>query len=145
MKTIKVSNWYEVPLKFTGIAESTINTKIWYKDGNLHREDGPAVQRADGGKEWWIKGKCHRIDGPAVIFPSGKKEWHLENMWYGILYLKFLVQDKIFLGKEKNKYGLYWLKFLTETEIEEFPIIPGMEQDEEFKPLFNQLFEAPIK
>ena len=29
----------------------------WFVDGELHREDGPAVLYSDGYKEWWIKGK----------------------------------------------------------------------------------------
>jgi len=32
-------------------------TKYWYRYGNLHRLDGPAIERADGDKEWWINGK----------------------------------------------------------------------------------------
>lgn len=29
-------------------------TKIWKLNGKLHREDGPAIEWADGRKEWWI-------------------------------------------------------------------------------------------
>ena len=28
----------------------------WYKDGLLHRLDGPAVEYTNGGKEWFING-----------------------------------------------------------------------------------------
>jgi len=28
--------------------------KRWYLNGLLHREDGPAVEYADGNKEWWL-------------------------------------------------------------------------------------------
>jgi hypothetical protein len=38
----------------------------WYKDGKLHREDGPAIEWSFGTKEWWVAGKRHRLDGPAV-------------------------------------------------------------------------------
>ena len=31
--------------------------KRWYSNGKLHREDGPAIECADGDKEWWINGK----------------------------------------------------------------------------------------
>ena len=31
------------------------NTKRWYKDGKLHREDGPAIEWADGVKDWYYK------------------------------------------------------------------------------------------
>ena len=35
-------------------------TKRYYKNGKLHRLNGPALEFADGYKEWWINGK--RID-----------------------------------------------------------------------------------
>jgi hypothetical protein len=32
-------------------------TKFWYLNDNLHREDGPAVEWADGTKSWYLNGK----------------------------------------------------------------------------------------
>ena len=29
----------------------------WHQNGNLHREDGPAVELADGGKYWYLNGE----------------------------------------------------------------------------------------
>ena len=29
-------------------------TKLWYLDGKLHREDGPAIEFPDGYKEWYL-------------------------------------------------------------------------------------------
>ena len=31
--------------------------RFWYKDGELHREDGPAIEGADGIKAWYLDGK----------------------------------------------------------------------------------------
>jgi len=31
--------------------------KYWYKNGELHREDGPAVELANGKKYWYLNGK----------------------------------------------------------------------------------------
>jgi hypothetical protein len=45
----------------------------------------------------------------------------------------------LLLGKEKGQYDLEWLRFLTENGIEEFPILFGMKEDEEFKEVFNKL------
>ena len=28
----------------------------WYLNGQLHREDGPAVEYTDGHKSWWLNG-----------------------------------------------------------------------------------------
>ena len=51
------------------------NTKAWFKDGNLHREDGPAVEYSTGSNEWWLNGKRHREDGPAIEAEDGTKMW----------------------------------------------------------------------
>ena len=29
-------------------------SKSWYLNGNLHREDGPAVEYPDGSKQWYL-------------------------------------------------------------------------------------------
>ena len=31
--------------------------KFWYQYGKLHREDGPAVELANGTKYWYLDGK----------------------------------------------------------------------------------------
>ena len=44
-------------------------TTCWYKDAKctiLHRENGPAVECADGDKFWHQNGQRHRTDGPAI-------------------------------------------------------------------------------
>ena len=37
--------------------EHNTGTKIWCINNNLHRENGPAVEYFDGGKEWYLNGK----------------------------------------------------------------------------------------
>jgi hypothetical protein len=32
-------------------------SKAWYRDGQLHRDDGPALEWADGYKEWYRDGQ----------------------------------------------------------------------------------------
>lgn len=54
-------------------------SKYWYKNGQYHREDGPAIERADGTKEWYLNGKPHREDGPAVEYANGTKLWYLNG------------------------------------------------------------------
>ena len=54
--------------------------KWWYNEKDQrHREDGPAIERADGVKSWYINGKLHREDGPAVEYASGSKEWYING------------------------------------------------------------------
>jgi len=42
--------------------------KYWYRDGVMHRDDGPAIEFANGSKVWRVHGKLHREDGPAIIY-----------------------------------------------------------------------------
>ena len=52
----------------------------WYNDdGELHREDGPAVETSDGNKYWYKNKELHREDGPAVEFEDGSTEWWLNG------------------------------------------------------------------
>ena len=53
--------------------------KEWYKHGKLHREDGPAVEWKDGTQYWYKNGLKHREDGPAVIYSDGGKSWYLNG------------------------------------------------------------------
>ena len=53
--------------------------KAWYINGKHHREDGPAVELAGGDKSWYINGKRHRKDGPAIEDADGHKEWYVNG------------------------------------------------------------------
>lgn len=57
--------------------------KCWKNpEGQLHREDGPAIERPDGTKEWWFNDKLHREDGPAVECASGTKFWYQHGSFH---------------------------------------------------------------
>ena len=57
--------------------------KHWYLNGNLHREDGPAIENSNGDKHWYLNGELHREDGPAVEYADGDKHWYLNGKrWY---------------------------------------------------------------
>ena len=52
----------------------------YYNDLNqLHREDGPAVEYADGDKFWFLNGQRHREDGPAIEYAYGEKYWYFRG------------------------------------------------------------------
>jgi hypothetical protein len=53
--------------------------ETWFKDGNCHREDGPARISSDGTIMWYKDGQLHREDGPAIIFPEGEVRWYLND------------------------------------------------------------------
>jgi len=54
----------------------------WYLNGNLHREDGPAIESADGEKHWYLNGKRHREDGPASEYADGTRYWFLNGKFH---------------------------------------------------------------
>lgn len=55
--------------------EKSTGEKYWYQHGQLHREDGPAVEWANGGKMWYWENQCHREDGPAIISADHYEKW----------------------------------------------------------------------
>lgn len=162
MEILEIERYSDLPERYTGVACFANGTKIWYKDGIRHNLNGPAIKYADGGMVWFKEGNKHRVGGPAVENPDGTKEWWFEGnlhrtdghaaeyengfskYWYihGKIYtatnIEYCFQTSIYLKTEKGKYGIDWLKFLTETGIEEFPIIPGMKQHKNFRQVFNK-------
>ena len=40
---------------------------------------GLLVEYASGSKFWCLKGKLHREDGPAIEWANGDKEWYLND------------------------------------------------------------------
>src|SRR5271169_1251058 len=51
----------------------TVTYEVWWKNGQQHRDDGPALIRRDAAtgtvscEVWWEHGQRHRADGPAFI------------------------------------------------------------------------------
>ena len=80
-------NKYKTVDKLTGKGYEYIvdknGTKVWYINGNLHREDGPAIEYKNGTKYWYLNGNKHREDGPAIEDKNGDKEWYLNDNYYG--------------------------------------------------------------
>lgn len=70
-------------------------SKAWYRHGRRHRIDGPAIEWASGGKEWYLNGQCHREDGPAVERTDGTQEWWLEDVRISEEEFKRLQDEKI--------------------------------------------------
>ena len=66
-----------------GCVVDELGNKCWFKDAELHREDGPAIEHLNGSKEWYKDGKLHREDGPAVEYRDGSKGWYLNGKSLG--------------------------------------------------------------
>jgi hypothetical protein len=82
MNIIKIKDLLKIPKNYTGIAERPDGTKYWYKDGELHREDGPAVEYLNGTKYWYKNNYRHREDGPAVEYSDGEKHWYKNGLFH---------------------------------------------------------------
>ncbi len=52
------------------------------KDGEFHRDDGPAIEYENGDKIWYRYDKRHRDDGPAVEYINGYESWWLDGKEY---------------------------------------------------------------
>ena len=55
------------------------SSKRWYLNDKLHREDGPAIEYANGAKRWDLHDELHREDGPAIEDMNGDKRWYLNG------------------------------------------------------------------
>jgi hypothetical protein len=82
--------------------------KAWYSNGKLHREDGPAIEYADGSKFWFVNGKLHREDGPAVEHSDGGKEWYVNGVEHGEReFLKRTAKEIVLTMDEiASKFGI---------------------------------------
>ena len=59
--------------------ENANGSKFWYDYGKLHRRIGPAIIYANGTKKWYRDGKLHRIGGPAIVLPGGTEYWYYKG------------------------------------------------------------------
>ena len=57
-------------------------TKKCYRNGVLHRDNGPAVEKSTGDRLWYRDGKFHRTDGPAIEGNDGFIAWFLNGKKY---------------------------------------------------------------
>lgn len=56
-----------------------MQTYKYYRNGKLHRDDGPAVIKPDGTQEWYKEGKLYREDGPFIVYTSDVANWNKEG------------------------------------------------------------------
>ena len=56
--------------------------KRWYKNGSIHRDDGPAIIYPSGYMAWYRHNRWHRDDGPARVWPNITPEWYKHGTHY---------------------------------------------------------------
>lgn len=73
-------NTREIPLNYTGFCfVASMDEERYYKNGVLHRTDGPAVRYIWGEEYWYFEGKRHRLDGPSQTSRRGEKTYHIHG------------------------------------------------------------------
>ncbi len=58
------------------------NIRYYNDKGQFHREDGPAIEYANGDKFWYFNGMRHRVDGPAEEYRGVHKYYSIMNELY---------------------------------------------------------------
>lgn len=61
-------------------------TKEWFINDKWHRDDGPAIEHANGSEMWYKNGVIHRDDGPAIIWPGQYETWVLDDAMQFIIF-----------------------------------------------------------
>ena len=70
----------DMPENFTGLAYLTLGEgRFWFKNGKIHREDGPARIDDDGDTYWYKEEKNHRVNGPARIWTTKNINYYFIN------------------------------------------------------------------
>ena len=75
----EVKNGRYVEFDPTSVDPKNREMVCWYKEGKLHREDGPAVTYSNGAKIWYLDGEFHREGGPAIESKSCD-EWYINGV-----------------------------------------------------------------
>ena len=79
IETLKLDNWGDLPENYTGTVEYVFGTTCYYLNGELHREDGPAIIEEDDTLIYYLNGELHREDGPAFIWGDGTVFYYLNG------------------------------------------------------------------
>jgi hypothetical protein len=75
--------WNKYKMTIEGLNIDKYGNKKWYNSkGDLHREDGPAIEFLLGARQWYINGKLHRLDGPATEWVNGDQEWYKDGLYH---------------------------------------------------------------
>lgn len=96
MEEIEIDPWDgEVPKNYTGFVHKKGRGNFWYKNGNLHREDGPAaIYRHVVLSKWYLEGKLiWSSDTPLMDYKILSREPHL--LYPTVEIWKYLDEGKV--------------------------------------------------
>ena len=101
----------------------------FFKDGELHREDGPAQIFQNGTERWWLFSRLHRLDGPAVVRTTGRHDFYLHGVHFpleedhaqGVFALEEIEKQVQDLG-EKRKALIFVQKKIVQARVNKMPL-----------------------
>jgi len=76
--TDNISDFMMKNPNFTGILRHEDGNKFWLKNGQLHREDGPAIEWSDREKQWYKHNNLWWLNGVSIREEAYKK-WQREK------------------------------------------------------------------
>jgi hypothetical protein len=102
--------------------------KYYFKNGIIHREDGPAIEYADGDKEYYKNGKLHREDGPAIEYADGDKVFYKDGKLHredgpAVEYKTGVKEYWIYVGS--NYIGDFYAAYIKKSYRVKFRVIAG--------------------
>lgn len=110
MKRILISDYKEIPDKYTGIIEYKFGRIEYWVDGAWHREDGPAIMY-DYVHFYFRNGLCHNLNGPAVCYNNQEKYARMgcKDAYYllGVATTKESLEFFVALIKFRGEYEKY--------------------------------------
>jgi hypothetical protein len=77
----------------------------------LYRTNGASVEFCDGSKYWLFNGEIHRSDGPAIERPNGYRSWYIRDRNCTNQVEEWLEENKIdypFNDRTKLLFKLVW-------------------------------------
>lgn len=88
-----------------GCYEDGWGLQQYFKNGIIHRDDGPALISEDSIDKrwcWFVEGLPHRLDGPAACFGDDKYVWAVLDNRVPQDWLDENVQDPFHITKEEQ-------------------------------------------
>ncbi len=109
--------------------------KIFYKKDMYHRDDGPAIEHAYGGKEWWFEGTYIYSNEEVFPIPSFFEDYGADIQEVIDYHKKLEVEDKFIILADQvpshnvnpfNNQPLTFKKILYKDGIGYIPNLPGL-------------------
>lgn len=71
-------------------------TKMWYKNGKIHRKGNYAIEHLSGSKEWWLNGEPYRENNlPVIEYPVIHGDYILLADNFEKIYRPGLLKNKM--------------------------------------------------